>query len=43
MTELDIFNNAIHNLEKDIPITWDWKVIAPKGYGYRWRIGYNPK
>src|SRR5690606_23406658 len=28
MTELDIFNNAIHNLEKDIPITWDWKTIA---------------
>lgn len=34
MMELDIFNNAIHNLEKDIPITWDWKVIAPnKGTG----------
>lgn len=29
MKELDIFNNAIHNLEKDIPITWDWKTIAP--------------
>jgi hypothetical protein len=28
MTELDILNNAIHNLEKDIPITWDWKTIA---------------
>lgn len=28
MTELDIFNNAIHNLEKDIPITWDWKTIT---------------
>src|SRR5690554_3040111 len=29
MTELDIFNNAIHNLEKDVPITWDWKTITP--------------
>ena len=29
MSELDIFNNAIHNLEKDIPITWDWKTIDP--------------
>ena len=27
MTELDILNNAIHNLEKDIPITWDWNAI----------------
>lgn len=28
MTELDIINNAIHNLEKDIPMTWDWKPIV---------------
>jgi hypothetical protein len=27
MTELDIFNNAIHNLEKVIPMTWDWEPI----------------
>lgn len=28
MTELDIFNTAIHNLEKEFPITWHWKTIA---------------
>ncbi|TXD83637.1 hypothetical protein ESY86_08850 [Subsaximicrobium wynnwilliamsii] len=28
MTNFDIFNNAIHNLEKDIPMTWDWKPIV---------------
>ncbi|MEW4922211.1 type IV toxin-antitoxin system AbiEi family antitoxin [Algibacter sp. 2305UL17-15] len=27
MTELDILNNAIQNLEKDIPLTWDWNAI----------------
>ncbi len=27
MTELDILNNAIHNLEKDIPIIWNWNAI----------------
>lgn len=25
MNEVDILNKAIHNLEKDIPITWIWK------------------
>ncbi|WP_335964787.1 type IV toxin-antitoxin system AbiEi family antitoxin [Galbibacter sp. PAP.153] len=25
MNEVDILNKAIHNLEKDIPITWKWK------------------
>lgn len=25
MNEIDILNNAIHNLEKDIPIIWNWK------------------
>lgn len=25
MNEIDILNKAIHNLEKDIPITWNWK------------------
>ena len=27
MNEVDILNNAIHNLEGDIPITWDWKTM----------------
>ncbi|WP_445731744.1 type IV toxin-antitoxin system AbiEi family antitoxin [Mariniflexile sp.] len=27
MNEVDILNNAIHNLEKDIPLTWDWKTM----------------
>lgn len=27
MNEIDILNNAIHNLEKNIPINWDWKTI----------------
>ncbi|PKQ45098.1 type IV toxin-antitoxin system AbiEi family antitoxin [Confluentibacter flavum] len=27
MNEVDILNNAIHNLEKDIPLTWDWKML----------------
>ncbi|WP_339917419.1 type IV toxin-antitoxin system AbiEi family antitoxin [Yeosuana marina] len=27
MNEIDILNNAVHNLEKDIPITWDWKLM----------------
>lgn len=25
MNEIDILNNAIHNLEKDIPIIWNWQ------------------
>lgn len=28
MNELDILNNAIYNLETEIPITWVWKTIA---------------
>ncbi len=27
MKEKDILNNALHNLEKVIPINWDWKTI----------------
>lgn len=27
MNEIDILNNAIHNLEKSIPINWDWKTV----------------
>lgn len=27
MNEIDILNNAIHNLEKNVPINWDWKTI----------------
>ena len=27
MNEIDILNNAIHNLEKNIPINWEWKTI----------------
>lgn len=27
MNEIEILNNAIHNLEKNIPINWDWKTI----------------
>lgn len=27
MNEIDILNNAIHNLEQNIPITWDWKTV----------------
>lgn len=27
MNEIDILNNAINNLEQNIPITWDWKTI----------------
>lgn len=27
MNEIDILNNAIHNLEKNIPINWDWKTF----------------
>jgi hypothetical protein len=27
MNEIDILNNAIHNLEKNIPVNWDWKTI----------------
>lgn len=28
MTELDILNNALQNLEKDLPLTWEWNAIA---------------
>lgn len=27
MKEIDILNNAIHNLEKNIPINWEWKTV----------------
>src|SRR5690606_4084812 len=27
MNELDILNNAINNLQKDIPLTWEWKTV----------------
>nr|WP_315203502.1 type IV toxin-antitoxin system AbiEi family antitoxin [uncultured Flavobacterium sp.] len=27
MNEIDILNNAIHNLEKNIPLNWEWKAI----------------
>ncbi len=27
MNEIEILNTAIHNLEKSIPINWDWKTI----------------
>ncbi len=27
MNEIEILNNAIHNLEKNIPINWEWKTI----------------
>ena len=27
MNETDIVNKAIHNLEKDIPIIWDWEIM----------------
>jgi hypothetical protein len=27
MNEIDILNNAIHNLEQNIPINWDWKTV----------------
>jgi hypothetical protein len=27
MNEIEILNNAIHNLEKSIPINWDWKTV----------------
>ncbi|CAH8282666.1 hypothetical protein EV196_10561 [Mariniflexile fucanivorans] len=27
MNEIDILNNAIHNLEKDIPLKWEWKAV----------------
>lgn len=27
MNEIDILNNAIHNLEKNIPLNWEWKSI----------------
>lgn len=27
MNEIEILNNAIHNLEKSIPINWDWKTL----------------
>ncbi|WPR73075.1 type IV toxin-antitoxin system AbiEi family antitoxin [Flavobacterium sp. NG2] len=30
MNEIDILNNAIHNLEKNIPINWDWKTLDYK-------------
>lgn len=30
MNEIDILNTAIHNLEKNIPINWDWKAIDDK-------------
>jgi hypothetical protein len=33
MNEIDILNNAIHNLEKNIPINWDWKTIDNKDKG----------
>lgn len=32
MNELDLVNNAIHNLEKNVPITWDWKTIDYNKY-----------
>tara|TARA_R110002073_G_scaffold322465_1_gene499151 strand:- start:2481 stop:3476 length:996 start_codon:yes stop_codon:yes gene_type:complete len=27
MNDVDILNNAIDNLDKNIPITWDWKIV----------------
>jgi hypothetical protein len=27
MNEVDIITRAIHNLEKDVPIIWDWKIM----------------
>ncbi|MFA9195958.1 type IV toxin-antitoxin system AbiEi family antitoxin [Flavobacterium sp. FBOR7N2.3] len=27
MNEIEILNNAIYNLEKNIPLNWDWKTI----------------
>lgn len=27
MNEADILNNAIHNLERDVPIEWNWKTM----------------
>lgn len=27
MNEIDILNRAIYNLEKEVPITWDWKTM----------------
>ena len=30
MNDVDILNNAIHNLEKDVPITLNWKTIDIK-------------
>lgn len=27
MNEIEILNTAIHNLEKNVPINWDWKAI----------------
>jgi hypothetical protein len=27
MNEVDILNNTIHNLQKDISIIWNWKTI----------------
>ncbi|WP_281335869.1 type IV toxin-antitoxin system AbiEi family antitoxin [Flavobacterium eburneipallidum] len=27
MNEIEILNNAIHNLEKNVPINWDWKTV----------------
>jgi hypothetical protein len=27
MNEIEILNNAIHNLEKNIPLNWEWKAI----------------
>ncbi|MDD5151846.1 MAG: type IV toxin-antitoxin system AbiEi family antitoxin [Flavobacterium sp.] len=27
MNEIEILNNAIHNLEKNIPLNWDWKTV----------------
>jgi hypothetical protein len=27
MNEIEILNNAIHNLEKNVPLNWEWKAI----------------
>lgn len=36
MNEIDILNRAIYNLEKEVPITWDWKTM-----GYNNDIGID--
>ncbi|MFD0762842.1 type IV toxin-antitoxin system AbiEi family antitoxin [Lutibacter aestuarii] len=32
MNEADILNTAIHNLEKEIPLTWNWKTMNYNNY-----------